>query len=257
MALPASGPLSLNDIQVEFGGANPIGINEYYGVAAGIPASGTIAIDDFYGASAIPVVTYIGGATTGAFRTGSTFQISSVNLGPSGSKRVLMCVHLVDTNGALTTLNSITFNTDGVTATLIAKYERTDLDLIAWFEVTTTATLGTFTFNMASYQTYLAGMMVFNLSPTATLVGQGAMNRLTTYTVSYPASSLIIAAAGAINTSIVTWTGLTSIANYDYYTNEWIGAGSRSNTTAGSVNISYSQTQSNSYSNEGYYLVYA
>ena len=54
MALPASGPLSLNDIQVEFGGDNPIGINEYYGVAAGIPASDTISINDFYGASAIP-----------------------------------------------------------------------------------------------------------------------------------------------------------------------------------------------------------
>lgn len=54
MALPASGPLSLDDIQTEFGGANPIGINEYYGAAAGIPASGTISINDFYGASASP-----------------------------------------------------------------------------------------------------------------------------------------------------------------------------------------------------------
>ena len=52
MALPTSGPLSLDDIQAEFGGSNPIGINEYYGAAAGIPASGTIAINDFYGASA-------------------------------------------------------------------------------------------------------------------------------------------------------------------------------------------------------------
>ena len=52
MALPSSGALSLLDIQGEFGGSNPIGINEYYGAAAGIPASGTIAINDFYGASA-------------------------------------------------------------------------------------------------------------------------------------------------------------------------------------------------------------
>lgn len=51
MALPTSGPLSLNDIQTEFGGSNPIGLNEYYGVASGIPASGTISIDNFYGAS--------------------------------------------------------------------------------------------------------------------------------------------------------------------------------------------------------------
>jgi hypothetical protein len=30
MALPASGALSLTDIQTEFGGSNPIGIDEYY-----------------------------------------------------------------------------------------------------------------------------------------------------------------------------------------------------------------------------------
>lgn len=50
--LPTSGAISLNDIQDEFGGSNPIGINEYYGVATGVPASGTISFDDFYGTSA-------------------------------------------------------------------------------------------------------------------------------------------------------------------------------------------------------------
>jgi hypothetical protein len=52
MALQTSGSISLLDIQNEFGGSNPIGLNEYYGAASGIPASGTIAIGDFYGASA-------------------------------------------------------------------------------------------------------------------------------------------------------------------------------------------------------------
>jgi len=52
MALPNSGQLSLDDIQTEFGGTNPIGLSEYYGVADGIPASGTIDVSDFYGASA-------------------------------------------------------------------------------------------------------------------------------------------------------------------------------------------------------------
>lgn len=54
MALQSSGAISLNDIQTEFGGSNPIGINEYYGVAPGIPASGQISIGNFYGASAAP-----------------------------------------------------------------------------------------------------------------------------------------------------------------------------------------------------------
>jgi hypothetical protein len=52
MALPTSGPLSLNDIAGEFGGSVPHSLSEYYGVASGIPTSGTISIDDFYGASA-------------------------------------------------------------------------------------------------------------------------------------------------------------------------------------------------------------
>ena len=60
MTLPASGAISLDNIQTEFGGANPIGLNEYYkggsyvnaGVSASIPTSGTISIGNFYGASA-------------------------------------------------------------------------------------------------------------------------------------------------------------------------------------------------------------
>ena len=54
MALPSSGPISLLDIQNEFGGTNPIGINEYYGAAGGVPTSGTISFDDFYGTSSGP-----------------------------------------------------------------------------------------------------------------------------------------------------------------------------------------------------------
>lgn len=55
MTLPASGPLSLSEIQTEFGGTNPISISEYYAAATGVPASGTISISDFYGKSATMV----------------------------------------------------------------------------------------------------------------------------------------------------------------------------------------------------------
>jgi hypothetical protein len=73
MALPSSGPLSLNDIQTEFGGSNPISLNEYYAggsfVAAGtsgtygaVPSSGTISIQNFYGTTAFtPRVVWAGG----------------------------------------------------------------------------------------------------------------------------------------------------------------------------------------------------
>jgi len=51
MPLPSSGTLSYQDIQDEFGGSHPISINEYYGAAAGIPASGAIGVNNFYGTS--------------------------------------------------------------------------------------------------------------------------------------------------------------------------------------------------------------
>jgi len=51
MALQSSGAISLANVQSEFGGSHPIGINEYYGRADGIPGSGTISLSDFYGKS--------------------------------------------------------------------------------------------------------------------------------------------------------------------------------------------------------------
>lgn len=63
MALPSSGPLSLSDIQTEFGGSNPISLSEYYaggtyvppgttGTNGAVPSSGAISINSFYGTSA-------------------------------------------------------------------------------------------------------------------------------------------------------------------------------------------------------------
>jgi hypothetical protein len=66
MALPASGPLSLSDIQAEFGGTNPISLSEYYkggayvlntDYAPNVPSSGAIKISDFYGARKTTVTT--------------------------------------------------------------------------------------------------------------------------------------------------------------------------------------------------------
>lgn len=66
MALQTSGQITLADIQTEFGGSNPIGINEYYGAAAGVPTSGQITLADFYGTSSVIYldVTYGSSANT-------------------------------------------------------------------------------------------------------------------------------------------------------------------------------------------------
>lgn len=67
MALPESGPISLGDIAAEFGGSTPHSLSEYYGVAAGVPANGTINMQDFYGTSnGFPVrIFMIGGGGVG------------------------------------------------------------------------------------------------------------------------------------------------------------------------------------------------
>jgi hypothetical protein len=60
MTLQTSGAISLNDVQTEFGGGNPIGINEYYaggasvpsgtsGTNGAVPSSGQISLSNFYG----------------------------------------------------------------------------------------------------------------------------------------------------------------------------------------------------------------
>lgn len=68
MTLPSSGPLTLADIQTEFGGSNPISLSEYYaggayvpagatGTYGAVPSSGAISIRNFYGTTKGPVVT--------------------------------------------------------------------------------------------------------------------------------------------------------------------------------------------------------
>jgi len=64
MTIPSSGPLTFSDIQTEFGGSNPIGINEYYaggglvpagttGTYGAVPSSGALSVQNFYGTSAL------------------------------------------------------------------------------------------------------------------------------------------------------------------------------------------------------------
>lgn len=71
MPLPVSGPISLADIQQEFGGTNPASLNEYYkggafvrdtDFAPNVPTSGTISLSNFYGArrTTLNTVTFTG-----------------------------------------------------------------------------------------------------------------------------------------------------------------------------------------------------
>lgn len=78
MPIPATGLITLAQIQAEFGGANPISISEYYRGGAyvpntgrnfGIPTSGGISLSNFRSSSKTVTVFYdiIGGGGTGGF----------------------------------------------------------------------------------------------------------------------------------------------------------------------------------------------
>lgn len=85
MTLPASGPISLANIQTEFGGVSPIGLDEYYRGGAfvtsnntGVPTAGTISASNFYGAAAAATMSYIGSGWT-SLAVGDL----AINLGPT------------------------------------------------------------------------------------------------------------------------------------------------------------------------------
>lgn len=76
MPLPSSGTLTLNDIQNEFGGSNPISLSEYYRGGsfvissdrnALIPTSGAISISNFYGSSSRSTIEVVITASTSNF----------------------------------------------------------------------------------------------------------------------------------------------------------------------------------------------
>jgi len=89
MALQATGAISLDDIQTEFGGANPVSLSEYYSAAVGIPASGAIAIGTFYGKSSLFAFAITSSITNGNLHTlaisagwdGSSILICTINAG--------------------------------------------------------------------------------------------------------------------------------------------------------------------------------
>lgn len=100
MAIPGSGTVTLAMLQTEFGGANPIGLNEYYrggtyvpntGTNAAVPTSGAISLSNFYGAAAASPCTvnidwgYVSG--TGVNITAPTRTIT-VPSGNSGQLRL-------------------------------------------------------------------------------------------------------------------------------------------------------------------------
>lgn len=118
MALQTSGPISLANVQTEFGGSNPISISEYYGAASGVPSSGTISLSNFYGTSAIVPIVMSNTANSsqgGSLKNPYTF--SGMSFGTTnGGRKILVTITGEDASvGGTQSISSVTIG--GVTAT--------------------------------------------------------------------------------------------------------------------------------------------
>jgi hypothetical protein len=188
MVLQTSGAISLNDIQTEFGGSNPININEYYRGGAnvpdtaansGIPTSGTISIGDFYGGDATlltPTGTFSAAnftSTSGAF--GGSYYISN-NLTltvTNGPITVTASGGTIQKNSAGSYLTSISFDTgDTIRMSVLASYT---------YDATVTGT-ASMTGDSASYAVTTESDPCFEAS-TLILMSDGSYKTLTNIAV--------------------------------------------------------------------------
>ena len=107
MTLQSSGRISLDNLQTEFGGSNPIGISEYYSngttIPRGdIPGSGQVALSNYYGKSVVSGtsrLTDFWNVKSSLFRSG---QLASVS-GTLGARTYL--------GGANQSVSSLAFST--------------------------------------------------------------------------------------------------------------------------------------------------
>ena len=87
MALQTTGAISLSNIATEFGGTAPHSLSEYYGAAAGVPASGAVSIGGFRGKSSQFEFAITANVTNANLRT------LAVNAGWDGTSKVVATIN--------------------------------------------------------------------------------------------------------------------------------------------------------------------
>ena len=128
MALPGSGILTLDDIQTEFGGTNPIDLSDYYrggGLVpdiagnAAIPTSGVISVSDFYGSSNAITLDFVRRAQ---YTPSASTTISSVAIGTANPNRMVVLQSNVPNNTHSTVQEVTACTIGGVVATIFGTY---------------------------------------------------------------------------------------------------------------------------------------
>jgi len=119
MALPSSGVLTLNDIQTEFGGTNPIDLSDYYrggglvpdtALNAGIPTSGVISVTDFYGSANTIALNFVNhGVASG--------NSGTINIGTARGTRMVHLSGYINNTSTIGGVTAVSIN--GSSAALI------------------------------------------------------------------------------------------------------------------------------------------
>lgn len=249
MTLPLSGPISLLDIQNEFGGSNPISISEYYGVAAGIPSSGQISLADFYGASSAPVLSYV--TTVGNNDTGADpNSLGTVSLGATASNRyTILCIGAIANSAFTATIG-------GLSATSIVQVRFTGDDSYSGILICDTSSLGTSANITIDNDSYInrPGVSVYRVTGLSSAVAYSTASDNTGTALSCSAS----APAGSVATGIffkkdslpstISFTNFATSANdgsWSASTGSHYRVGSGTISTAATVTMSATSAATN------------
>ena len=222
MALQTSGAISLSDIEGEFGGSPPTAISEYYGVAAGVPTSGTIDLADFYGTSKPPpAITYRG---------------SLKSAGTTNSQTRYLAVGRVFVLGYQVNVGTISCTVGGVGATQIAFYTvgGADNEIRYWYRDITSA--GNYTITMTgSGGSRLDSLVGVYQAP---LYAPYSIDTLTTSTNSQQS---VIFFSATVNDGAAIPTGTITRRYYaDIRSNEYVWHGEKVGATTLTSNSTFS-----------------
>lgn len=116
MALPTSGPLSLQNIAGEFGGSTPHSLSEYYGASPSLPTSGAISVNQFYGLANELVLYDAGNEYTGTTGGWTQTRTTYSNVGNASlTKNATNMRHYVYCDGAAVFVYTNTYTNSSIT----------------------------------------------------------------------------------------------------------------------------------------------
>ena len=249
MTLPSSGPISLADIQTEFGGSNPISLSEYYksglyvsagATAPNVPTSGLISISNFYGASAVPTTYSFNSINYYVYEGSSVTLYVTTTSVPNGTT---LYWSLIDPGSDITTdsgsfiINSNAGNFSITALSDINYYEGTENFTVS---LRTDSTSGTVRDTTTLYVYNVAPAPIYSISESSSSVSEGS-------SVSFSISTSYVE-----DGTTLYWTTAGDVSAVDF--SDFINAGSVT-VSGGSASVSRTlRLDSSTEGTESFYL---